>query len=75
MQILDSTQTVQNSSIRTTTSNDNALGRHRANQAPLRQPNASKNNTDQDFATSAMLVKNAVTFVAGIAFSIVLTAL
>ena len=30
-----------NSSIRTTTPNDNALGRHCANQAPLRQPNAS----------------------------------
>ena len=63
-----------NSSIRTTTPNDNALGRHCANQAPLRHPNAGK-NTDQDFATSAMLVKSAVTFAAGIDFSIVLTAL
>ena len=30
-----------NSSIRTTTPNDNALGRHCANQAPLRRPSAS----------------------------------
>ena len=30
-----------NSSIRTTTPNDNALGRHCANQSPLRRPSAS----------------------------------
>ena len=73
MQILDSTQTVQThpfaQQLQTTTRSGAC-----ANPAPLRQPNAGY-NTDQDFATSAMLVKNAVTFAAGIAFSIVLTAL
>ena len=75
MQILDSTQTVQThpfpQQLQTTTRSG----------AKLRQPSATVpakrrlKNTDQDFATSAMLVKNAVTFAAGIAFSIVLTAL
>ena len=41
----------------------------------IRYNNSSQVVSVQDFTTSAKLVKNAVTFAAGFAFSIVLTAL
>ena len=56
-----------NSFIRTATPSNNALGRHCAT--------ASQVVSEQDFITSAKLVRNAVTFAVGIDYSIVLTAL